>query len=53
MPPKPASSRSVEADEFDDDGFDWNAAVDTLAETEEKVKAATEHAAVVSDLSLR
>ena len=37
-----SSALSAEADEFDEKGFDWNAAVETLAETEEKVKAAAE-----------
>ena len=37
-----SSALSAEADEFDEKGFDWNAAVETLAKTEEKVKAAAE-----------
>ena len=42
MAAKAASSCSFADDEFDDDGFDWDAAVETLAETEKKVKAAAE-----------
>ena len=51
MPPKAASSCSSADDEFDDDGFDWDAAaVETLAETEKKVKAATEREEKIHEL---
>ena len=42
MAEEAASSSSIAVDEFDDDGFNWGATVDTIAETEKKVKAAAE-----------
>ena len=42
MAAKAASSCSSADDEFDDDGIDWGAVVDTMAETGKKVQAAAE-----------
>ena len=42
MSDEAASSCSSADDEFDDDGIDWGAVVDTMAETGKKVQAAAE-----------
>ena len=42
MAAKAASSCSSADDKFDDDGIDWGAVVDTMAETGKKVQAAAE-----------